>query len=79
MSRNPVISPYGSWKSPITADLIVRGSVGLSQPTISGDSVYWIELRPTEGGRNVIVQRDKDGLCRDLNAEPFNARTRAHE
>ena len=40
MSRNPVISPYGSWKSPITADLIVRGSVGLSQPSISGDSVY---------------------------------------
>src|SRR4030095_9079866 len=79
MSRNPVISPYGSWKSPITADLIVRGSVGLSQPTIEGDNIYWIELRPTEGGRNVIVQRDKDGVCRDLNVEPFNARTRAHE
>ena len=79
MSRDRVISPYGSWKSPITADLIVRGSVGLSQPAISGDSVYWIELRPTERGRNVIVQRDRDGVCRDLNAEPFNARTRAHE
>ena len=79
MSRNRVISPYGSWKSPITADLIVRGSVGLSQPAISADSVYWIELRPTERGRNVIVQRDRDGVCRDLNAEPFNARTRAHE
>jgi dipeptidyl aminopeptidase/acylaminoacyl peptidase len=79
MSRNPVISRYGSWKSPITADLIVRGSVGLSQPAISGESVYWIELRPTEGGRNVIVQRDKDGVCRDLTSAPFNARTRVHE
>ena len=79
MSRNPVISPYGSWKSPITGDLIVRGSVGLSQPAMSGDSVYWVELRPTEGGRNVIVRRDKDGVCRDINPPPLNARTRAHE
>jgi dipeptidyl aminopeptidase/acylaminoacyl peptidase len=79
MSRNPVISPYGSWKSPITADLIVRGSVGLSQPTIEGDSVYWVELRPTEGGRNVIVRREKDGVANDVNPAPFNARTRVHE
>ena len=79
MSRNPVISPYGSWKSPITADLIVRGSVGLGQPIIEGDSIYWVELRPTEGGRNVIVRRTADGTCTDVNPEPFNARTRVHE
>ena len=79
MSRTPVISPFGSWRSPITADLIVRGSVGLSQPMIEGDSIYWVELRPTEGGRNVIVKRDKDGVSRDLNPAPFNARTRVHE
>lgn len=79
MSRNPVISPYGSWKSPITADLIVQGSVGLSQPTIEGDNIYWVELRPTEGGRNVIVRRDKEGVTHDVNPAPFNARTRVHE
>src|SRR6185436_12221981 len=79
MSRNPVISPYGSWKSPITADLIVRGSVGLGQPIIEGDSICWVELRPTEGGRNVIVRRSADGVCMDVNPEPFNARTRVHE
>jgi dipeptidyl aminopeptidase/acylaminoacyl peptidase len=79
MSRNPVISPYGSWKSPITADLIVRGSVGLGQPIIEGDSIYWVELRPTESGRNVIVRRAADGACTDVNPEPFNARTRVHE
>jgi dipeptidyl aminopeptidase/acylaminoacyl peptidase len=72
-------SPYGSWKSPITADLIVGGSVGLSQPLIDGAEIYWLEMRPTEQGRNVIVKRELSGICADLNPQPFNARTRAHE
>jgi dipeptidyl aminopeptidase/acylaminoacyl peptidase len=72
-------SPYGSWKSPITADLIVGGSVGLSQPLIDGAEIYWLEMRPTEQGRNVIVKREPSGVCTDLNPQPFNARTRVHE
>jgi hypothetical protein len=73
------IAPYGSWRSPITADLIVQGSVGLSQPTFDGTDIYWIEMRPTEGGRNVIVKRDSNGVLSDINPLPLNARTRAHE
>lgn len=75
----PKIAPYGSWKSPITSDLIVSGSVGLSQPTIAGRDIYWVEMRPSEGGRNVIVTRDASGALRDVNPPPFNARTRVHE
>ena len=73
------IAPYGSWKSPITSDLIVSEVVGLSQPTIDGDDIYWIEMRPSEGGRSVIVRRDSGGLVGDVNPQPFNARTRVHE
>ena len=36
-------------------------------------------MRPVEGGRNVIVKRDASGASRDINPQPFNARTRAHE
>jgi dipeptidyl aminopeptidase/acylaminoacyl peptidase len=71
--------PFGSWKSPITADLIVSGAVGLSQPTIDGPDIYWVELRPSEGGRQVIVKRDELGQLSDINPQPFNARTRVHE
>jgi dipeptidyl aminopeptidase/acylaminoacyl peptidase len=77
--KTRIIAPYGSWRSPITSDLIVKGSVGLSQPTFSDDDIYWIEMRPTEGGRNVIVRRSSSGECVDVNPAPFNARTRAHE
>ena len=79
MSKSPKIAPYGSWKSPITSDLIVEGSVGLSQPSFDGDDIYWVELRPKEGGRNVIVKRSATGACVDINQPPFNARTRVHE
>ncbi|MGI8917223.1 MAG: S9 family peptidase, partial [Pyrinomonadaceae bacterium] len=72
-------SPFGSWKSPITADLIVSGAVGLSQPTMDGPDIYWLELRPAEGGRQVIVKRDESGQLSDINPQLFNARTRVHE
>ena len=79
MVNTPKISPYGSWKSPITADLIVGGSVGLSQPLINGADIYWLEMRPTDQGRNVIVRREPLGVCTDVSPQPLNARTRAHE
>jgi len=73
------VAPYGSWKSPITADLIVQGSVGLGLIKADGEDVYWIELRPSEGGRSCIVRRTPDGATRDMTPMPFNARTRVHE
>jgi dipeptidyl aminopeptidase/acylaminoacyl peptidase len=75
----PQVAPYGSWKSPITSDLIVAETVGLGQIALDGEDVYWVEMRPTEGGRNVIVRRTPDGRTADVTPAPFNARTRVHE
>ncbi|HYO48246.1 MAG TPA: S9 family peptidase [Chloroflexia bacterium] len=73
------IAPDGSWKSPITSDLIVAGTVSLGQIELDGEDVYWSESRPSEGGRNVVVRRSPDGQVSDVNPPPFNARTRVHE
>jgi dipeptidyl aminopeptidase/acylaminoacyl peptidase len=73
------VAPYGSWDSPITSDLIVAGTVGLGQPLIDGGDLYWIEMRPSEGGRSVIVKRDSAGRIADVTPPGFNARTRVHE
>ena len=43
------IAPYGSWKSPITADLIAAGTIGLGQATIDGDDILWNEGAPRRG------------------------------
>ncbi|HBE19094.1 MAG TPA: peptidase [Cyanobacteria bacterium UBA11149] len=74
-----LISPYGSWKSPITADLIVAGTIGLGSIALDNRDTYWIEARPTEAGRNVIVRKTPDGTIADVTPSPFNVRNRVHE
>jgi dipeptidyl aminopeptidase/acylaminoacyl peptidase len=73
------ISRYGSWKSPITSDLIVSGTIGLGQIAIDGEDVYWVETRPQEKGRYVVVKLPPDGRIVEVTPNPFNARTRVHE
>lgn len=75
----PKVAPYGSWRSPITSDLIVAGTIGLGQIELDGDDIYWIEMRPSEGGRYVIVRRTPGGERSDVTPESFNVRTRVHE
>jgi len=73
------VAPYGSWKSPITSDLIVQGSVGLGMVRLDGADIYWSEMRPNEGGRTCVVRRAANGETQDITPQPFNARTRVHE
>src|ERR1700730_7198327 len=73
------VSPYGSWRSPITADAIVAGVIGLGQIQIDGDDVYWVEQRPAEAGRNVLVRRRAGGTIEDVTAPEYNVRSRVHE
>jgi dipeptidyl aminopeptidase/acylaminoacyl peptidase len=73
-----IIAPYGSWKSPITSELIVAGSIGLGDLALDGENLYWTELRPTEKGRSVLVQQRADQRS-DVTPAAWNVRSRVHE
>jgi dipeptidyl aminopeptidase/acylaminoacyl peptidase len=75
----PQIAPYGSWKSPLSAERAVAAGIGLSDVGFDGQRMLWQESRPAENGRTVVVQRSADGTLHDLMAAPWNARSRAHE
>jgi hypothetical protein len=75
----PEVASYGSWRSPISSALIVRGVVGLQGLVLDGPDVYWLESRPNEDGRNAIVRHTPDGRTEDVTTRSFNARTRVHE
>jgi dipeptidyl aminopeptidase/acylaminoacyl peptidase len=82
----PQIAPYGSWGSPITSDLIVASTIGLGGVSLDGTDVFWLESRPQEQGRSVIVRRTADGSTSDVTPPvgpdgqvAFNVRSRVHE
>lgn len=79
MANDIRTAPYGSWRSPISAALVATAGVSLNDITLDGDEIYWLEGRPAEGGRSVIVRRAADGTIADVTPAGFNARTRVHE
>ncbi len=78
-ARLPTPAPFGSWRSPITAELIAADSIRLGQIAVQGSDIYWTEGRPQEQGRNVLVRCSADGATADLTPAPFDVRSRVHE
>jgi len=69
---------FGSWRSPITAELIAGDSISIDEPKRTQYSTFYIERRPAENGRCVIVQQ-LDDETRDVLPAPYSARSRVHE
>src|SRR5262245_48820846 len=70
---------FGTWPSPISAQAVATQGVRLGSVAVDGDDIYWLERRPNEGGRGVIVRRIVDGRHKELTPQGFNVRTRVHE
>ena len=71
-------APFGSWSSPITASMITSIGISISEIATDAESLYWLENRPTEDGRAVVVRR-RQGAVEELTPADFNVRTRVHE
>ena len=72
-------SPYGTWKSPITAELMTTKSTGFSFPRFFEKSLFWMEFRPADSARTVIVRRSTDGETQTLTTPEFSVQTKANE
>jgi len=82
MYSAPVVSavkPYGTWPSPISAQVVAAQGLRLGSVAVDRETVYWVEGRPNEGGRNRLVCRRPDGQIVDVTPPEFNVRTRVHE
>jgi dipeptidyl aminopeptidase/acylaminoacyl peptidase len=72
-------APCGSWKSPITTDLITGQSISLIELGLDGQDIFWIESHPKEGGRYTIMRRTPYGETTECIPPEFYARTTVHE
>lgn len=93
-ARQPHVAGFGTWTSPITSAVIVGDAISLDQVQIDGNDIYWIEGRPREQGRCVLVRHRAlpplpgvsatdvpahTGATEDVLPAPWNVRTRVHE
>ena len=70
---------FGSWASALGAERLAEAGVRFGPLALQGGSLFWSESRPTEGGRNVVVECGPGGPCSERTPAPFDARTRVHE
>jgi len=75
----PKNAPYGSWLSPLKAEALAASAVTLGSLQTAGERVFWLESRPLEKGRNVLVQRAPDGSTAEALPPDNNVRTTVHE
>ena len=71
--------PFGAWPSPITAESVAAAAIALSEPRLEDGMAYWLERRPDEGGRSVIVRAGNDDRPDTLTPAGFNVRSRVNE
>jgi dipeptidyl aminopeptidase/acylaminoacyl peptidase len=70
---------YGAWRSPLSATDLASSAISLNYLQVSDRVPYWVEGRPAEGGRCVVVTSDVRGGVREITPPGFNVRTRVHE
>lgn len=73
-----ITAPYGSWSSPISAEMLVSGAVGISEVVPDGPGVWWAESRPEENGRVAIMHHENDSTT-EVTPPEANVRTLMHE
>ncbi|MEO8122701.1 MAG: S9 family peptidase [Burkholderiales bacterium] len=77
--KRPTTAPYGTWKSPLSAQRLAAGAKPLAAPQIDGGQVYWLEGLAAEGGRIAIVRGEPHHASQIVTPAPFNVRSRVHE
>ncbi|KAJ7202150.1 alpha/beta-hydrolase [Mycena pura] len=76
-SNAPQTAPYGTWESPLSAAMVAQLAVSVEDVLVDAvtQKIYYLEKRPEEGGRNVLVAAS-DGA--DVFGRQWDARTGVH-
>lgn len=75
----PSVADYGSWRSPISAELVAEGQLWLTDVQLDGDDILWVEGRAADDGRYAVVRCSPDRTISDATKPGTNARSRVHE
>ena len=78
-ASTPVISPFGSWASLLSAEALAAGGISFGDLRADNGTLYWTESVPAAGG-NIVLYRSKEGAeAAAVTPQTANVRTRVHE
>jgi dipeptidyl aminopeptidase/acylaminoacyl peptidase len=69
---------YGEWPSPITPEVVAGGGVDFAGVACDEGTAWWLERRPDEEGRGVLVREGGDEPV-DVTPSGYDIRTLVHE
>ena len=79
----PAVAPYGSWRSPISAESLVAGAAGIAEvmaDPVQARYLWWAETRPEERGRTAVMRHClPTGITEEFTGPDANVRTLVHE
>jgi dipeptidyl aminopeptidase/acylaminoacyl peptidase len=72
---------YGAWPSDISSELLTKSTVRLGEPKLDNGNSYWLEQRPEEKGRGVIVCQpaNREIAPFDVTPKSISVRSKVHE
>jgi dipeptidyl aminopeptidase/acylaminoacyl peptidase len=70
---------FKDWEPAVSPESIFKKFVFFLDVQSSGKKLYWVEGRPSEKGRYVIVEKDSKGNTRDITPKGYSARSRVYE
>jgi dipeptidyl aminopeptidase/acylaminoacyl peptidase len=73
------VTTYGLWPSPIDGEQVARQATAYDAVHTSGEAVYWLETRPSQDGRAVVVRWTEDTGAADAVPAGFDVGSRVHE
>lgn len=80
MTGRKTAAAYGKWDSPISVDLLTGSSITIGAFQAHGkNDLYFLEGRPFENGRSVLVKMDGEGNVCDAVDKSANVRSKVHE
>ena len=80
-----VEAPYGSWKSPLSSDIVSGASkawAGMCMDKTQPDAITWAEMRPSEGGRTIVMScnmLEDNTATQWTKHDDFSAYNKVHE
>ena len=79
MEKIKQIKPYGSWSSPLSAEILAAKGNRFGHMCVDGTSLYWLESRADENGRGVIVKCDSNCELSEVLPKNISVRSKVHE